>query len=88
MPSDIPRLDLLVRMSKVLAPRLEKLVSIEALRLSIAVSTPTRAIMPKAIMVEVRTVPNLFPLIELTPSRILSLRYIYEMPLNEIEIYH
>jgi hypothetical protein len=60
-----------------LAPRLEKLVLIDALMPSMAVRIPTREVMPMAMIEAVKTVLNRFDLIDFVPSLIFSAKFIF-----------
>ena len=61
------------RIVKVLAPILEKLLLIDDLIASIAVSIPTRAIMPIAMISEVNTVRNNCPFTAVNATEMFSL---------------
>jgi hypothetical protein len=64
-------------MSKELAPRLEKLVSIDDLIPSMAVRMPTRDVIPMAMIEAVRMVLSKFDLIDFAPSLIFSAKFIF-----------
>jgi hypothetical protein len=61
----------------VLAPRLEKLVSMDDFIPSIAVRIPTNEVIPMAIIDAVKIVLNKLDFIDLIPSLIFSFKFIF-----------